>query len=69
MKYRTLTGVEYSGKRVEAGVVVDDFPESAVGWLRAGGFIEQVSEPDQKDVQVSVQDKPKPAKRSQKRSA
>lgn len=70
MKYRTLTGIEYAGKRVEAGQTVDDIPESSIPWLRQGGFIEQVAEPKPAEVvQDSVQDKPKPAKRTSKRSA
>lgn len=71
MKYRTLTGLDYAGKRVEAGQVVDDLPESSVGWLRQGGFIEQVAEPEKPApvVQEPVQDTRKPAKRTSKRSA
>lgn len=65
MKYRTLTGLEYAGKRVEAGQVVDDLPESSVAWLRQGGFVEAVTEPE-KPAKV---DAPKPAKRTSKRSA
>ena len=69
MKYRTLTGLEYAGKRVEAGQVVEDLPESSVGWLRQGGFIEQVAEPNPGPVKDSVVEKPKAAKRVVKKGS
>lgn len=57
-KYRTVVGVEYSGKRVEAGQVVSDIPEGSVGWLRQAGFIEPVAEP------APVEEKPQPVKKA-----
>lgn len=57
MKFRTVVGLEYSGKRVEAGQVVSDIPEGSVAWLKASGFIEPIAEPSREP----VQEKPEPA--------
>jgi hypothetical protein len=43
-EYRILTGMNYEGKRVEAGDVVDDIPNLDVEWLLHDGHIEKVEE-------------------------
>lgn len=43
--YRVLAGINYSGKRVEPGAIVDDLPAKSVGWLASSGVIEKVDEP------------------------
>jgi hypothetical protein len=60
-KFRTLTGLEYSGKRVEAGQIVSDIPEGSVAWLKASGFIEPVAEPSREE---PAEAKPEPAKKA-----
>jgi hypothetical protein len=57
-KYRTVVGLEYSGKRVEAGQIVSDIPEGSVAWLKASGFIEPIAEPTRE-----APEKPEPAKK------
>lgn len=44
-QYRALTGIDYPpGKRVEAGKVVSDLPDTSVKWLLHAGLIEPVTE-------------------------
>lgn len=59
MKYRTIVGLEYSGKRVEAGQIVSDIPEGSVGWLKASGFIEPIAEPTREQAQEKPEPTPK----------
>lgn len=40
--YRVLTGLDYSGKRVEPGEIVDDLPSTSVTWLLDQALIEKV---------------------------
>lgn len=66
-KYRTVVGIDYADKRVEAGQIVSDIPDAAVGWLRESGFIEGVAEPtkDQHDpVTEKADDAPQAAKKT-----
>ena len=39
--YRVLVGIDYAGKRVEPGAVVDDLPSKSVSWLVAQGIVEK----------------------------
>lgn len=39
--YRVLVGVDYAGKRVEAGSIVSDIPSRSVNWLLEQGIIEK----------------------------
>lgn len=39
--YRVLVGIDYAGKRVEPGAVVDDLPSKSVPWLVAQGIVEK----------------------------
>lgn len=41
--YRVLAGLNYPGKRVEAGEVVSDIPKSSIPWLLESGVIELAS--------------------------
>lgn len=41
-KYRTLTGLSYGTKTVEANVIVDDIPAKSIKWLREQNLIELV---------------------------
>jgi len=52
--YRVLIGIDYAGKRVEPGTVVDDLPPKSVSWLVAQGVIEKA------DVSVAADAAPKP---------
>lgn len=38
--YRVLVGIDYEGKRAEAGAVVSDLPAKSVTWLLAQNIIE-----------------------------
>ena len=49
-KYKVLVGLDYSGKRAEPGVVVDDLPAKSIKWLREQGLIVLVS--GKEDVEV-----------------
>jgi len=60
-KYRTIVGLEYSGKRVEAGQIVSDIPEGSISWLKASGFIEPVAEPARAE---SAAEAPEPVKKA-----
>jgi len=40
--YKALTGLDYAGKRVEAGDLVDDIPNRSATWLLDQGLIERV---------------------------
>ena len=40
--YRVIVGVDYAGKRVEAGTVVSDIPGRSVNWLIEQGIIEKI---------------------------
>jgi hypothetical protein len=40
--YRVLIGIDYAGKRVEPGTVVDDLPSKSVAWLVAQGVVEKM---------------------------
>jgi hypothetical protein len=40
--YRVLVGLDYAGKRVEPGTVVEDLPPKSVSWLVAQGVVEKV---------------------------
>lgn len=42
--YRARVGMNYRGKRVEAGELVDDLPEESVEWLLRDGHIEKVED-------------------------
>jgi len=46
MKYVAMTGLEYSGKRVEEGEIVDDLPRKSVKWLLEQGLV-RPAEPDE----------------------
>jgi hypothetical protein len=41
-KYKTLVGMNYAGKRVEAGAIVEDLPGKSVSWLLEQGLVEKV---------------------------
>lgn len=59
MKYRTIVGLEYSGKRAEAGQIVSDIPEGSVAWLKASGFIEPIAEPSREPAEEKPEPTPK----------
>lgn len=40
--YKVLTGIDYSGKRAEAGDVISDLPNRSVSWLLEQGIIEKI---------------------------
>ncbi len=50
-KYKVLVGLDYSGKRAEPGVVVDDLPAKSISWLRDQGLIVLVSGKEDKVVE------------------
>lgn len=39
--YKVLVGLDYAGKRAEAGAIVDDLPSRSVTWLLDQGLIEK----------------------------
>lgn len=41
--YKALVGLDYAGKRVEAGKTVDDIPARSVSWLLEQNLIEKVA--------------------------
>jgi hypothetical protein len=67
-KFRTVVGLEYSGKRVEAGQIVSDIPEGSVSWLRTSGFIEGVAEPS-RDVSPEPVEPEAPKKAAAKKTS
>ena len=48
-KYKVLVGLDYSGKRVDEGMVIDDLPAKSIKWLREQGMIVLVSGIEAKD--------------------
>ena len=50
--YKVLIGVDYAGKRAEAGDVISDVPSRSVSWLLDQGIIEKID---------GKQDVPKPS--------
>lgn len=40
--YKALTGLDYAGKRAEAGDLIDDIPTRSTSWLLDQGLIERV---------------------------
>ena len=42
VEYRALVDISYPGKKVLAGDVANDIPESSIGWLLEGNYIERV---------------------------
>jgi hypothetical protein len=42
MSYRLLVGLDYNGKRGEAGDIVSDLPEKSITWLVKQDLIESV---------------------------
>lgn len=44
--YRVLAGLDYAGKRVEAGAIVDDLPSKSITWLLDQGLIEKADKPN-----------------------
>lgn len=41
-QYKVNIGIDYLGKRAEAGAVVSDLPPKAIKWLRESGAISPV---------------------------
>lgn len=39
--YKVLVGLDYAGKRAEAGAIVDDIPSRSVAWLLEQGMIQK----------------------------
>ena len=39
--YRVIQGIDYKGRRAEAGDIVDDIPVKSVKWLTEQGIIEK----------------------------
>lgn len=56
-KYKVLVGLDYSGKRAESGMVVEDLPAKSIKWLREQGLIVLVSgsEPVEEEVEAPVE--------------
>lgn len=52
MSHRLLVGLDYNGKRAEAGEIVNDLPAKSVSWLVEQGLVEPVSAA-KKGVEVS----------------
>jgi hypothetical protein len=42
-RYKVLVGLDYSGKRADTGMIVDDLPAKSIKWLREQGMIVLVS--------------------------
>lgn len=40
-KYKALVGMNYAGKRVEPGDIVEDIPSKSLSWLLDQGCIER----------------------------
>ena len=68
--YRVLVGIDYAGKRVEPGAVVDDLPAKSVSWLVAQGIVEKAdanapapkSEPTPEPVKTPKREPESPSK-------
>ena len=43
--YKVLVGLDYAGKRAEAGSIVDDIPSRSITWLTDQGLIEKADAP------------------------
>jgi hypothetical protein len=41
-KYKTLIGMNYEGKRVEADTIIEDLPSKSLPWLVEQGLVEKV---------------------------
>lgn len=39
--YKVLVGLDYAGKRAEAGAIVDDLPSRSIAWLTEQGMIQK----------------------------
>jgi hypothetical protein len=56
--YRVLVGIDYLGKRAEAGDVVNDLPRNSVAWLLRDGIVERVakteSEIESEEIEVET---------------
>lgn len=39
--YKVLVGLDYAGKRAEAGAIVDDLPSRSITWLLDQNLIEK----------------------------
>lgn len=56
--YRVLVGIDYLGKRAEAGDVVNDLPRNSVAWLLRDGIVERVakteSETESEEIEVET---------------
>lgn len=48
-KYRVLSGIDYLGKRAEAGAIVDDLPRGSVAWLLRDGIIEKLDKSEKSE--------------------
>ncbi len=59
-KYKTVVGLDYSGKRVEADAIVDDLPAKSIKWLREQGLIVLISgnEVEEETVEETVEETP-----------
>lgn len=42
LRYKLLTDLHYDGKKVKAGVIVDDLPKGSVRWLLLRGHVRKV---------------------------
>jgi hypothetical protein len=50
--YKVLTGIDYLGKRAEAGDVVSDLPKNSVAWLLRDGIIERVAKTEETPIEI-----------------
>jgi len=55
--YRVLVGIDYLGKRAEAGDVVSDLPRNSVAWLLRDGIVERIgkTEPEIETEEIEVE--------------
>jgi hypothetical protein len=60
--YKALVGLDYAGKRIEAGQTVDDIPAKSVAWLVEQGLISQVSAPSKTEKPVVKREPESPEK-------
>jgi hypothetical protein len=56
--YKVLTGIDYEGKRAEAGQVVSDLPTKSVSWLLESGLIELADGKTKTKVEQPVVEEP-----------